>query len=112
MVSEEPHEARRLADHARHFADQELLGRAEVIDVEVDEAVLVSSLLDECPAGSASQTKKAHQVVRLLQLRRRLGRTGPAARYAQKRVAYPRFRSRFASSQVGPFRSPRRTMLL
>lgn len=32
--------ARRLADEARRFADDELLGRAEVVDVDVAETVL------------------------------------------------------------------------
>lgn len=40
VVSEHCFTARRLADEARRFVDDELLGRAEVIAVAVDESVI------------------------------------------------------------------------
>ena len=40
VVSEQLSTARRLADDARRFADEELLGRAEVVATEVAESVL------------------------------------------------------------------------
>ena len=40
VVSEDVSTARRLADEALRFADDELLGKAEVIDTEVAETVI------------------------------------------------------------------------
>ncbi len=42
-VSEELATARRLAEEARRFADDELLGKGEVIGTEIDEFVLDSA---------------------------------------------------------------------
>ena len=43
VVSGDLGTARQVADEAQRFADQELLGRAEVIDVRVTESVLTST---------------------------------------------------------------------
>jgi uncharacterized protein YlxP (DUF503 family) len=43
VVSEDVSTARRLADHAMRFADEELLGKAEVVNREVAETVLESA---------------------------------------------------------------------